>query len=357
MYGLIMAGGSGTRLWPKSRTNSPKQLHALVSEKSMFVDTVNRIRRLIPSKDIWVVTNGNYIHKIKEQAPGIPSDNIIAEPFALGTALGIGLGIMRIYQLDKDATVAVLWSDNHIKKTQNFLKSLKLAEKVAQESVGVIIGVKPTFPSIAYGYIQMLDEIEKYGKMKVFKINKFIEKPDAATAEELTASWEYLWNSGISVWKAKKFLSLFKKYLPKHFKALNEVKKYFQKSKEEFSHLIAKIFKNLETIPIDYAIYEKAKGLATVPADLGWSDIGNWSVLKTVLETKGKENFVKGKYLGIETTNCLVLGGERLIATIGLKDLVIVDTDDAILIASKNQAEKVKDLTQKLQKEGFSDYL
>ena len=356
MYGLIMAGGSGTRLWPKSRLNSPKQLHALVSEKSMLADTVERIKSLIPEKDIWITTHKNYLHKIKEQIPAIPRDNILIEPIPLGTAMGVGVGIMRIYSLDEDATVAVLWSDNYIKKTNNFIKALKLAQKAAQETSGIIIGVNPTFPSTTYGYIQIGEELEEFGKMKVFRIKEFFEKPTLARAKEFMTGWQYLWNSGISVWKAKKFLDLFKKHLPKHYELLTKLKKYFNQN-DKLDKFIRKNFNNLEPESIDYAIYEKAKDLATVPADLGWSDIGDWTSLKDVLSIAKKKNLIKGKHIGLDTKNCFILGGERLISTLGVEDLIIVDTDDAILIAHKNHSAKVKDLTKKLEKNGFKDYL
>ena len=244
-----------------------------------------------------------------------------------------------------------------MRNNQNFLKALKLAQAVSDDSSGVIIGINPTFPATSYGYIEMGAEIKKFGKMKAFKIKRFVEKPDYEKAKEFLTSRRYLWNSGISIWKAQKFIALFKKYLPKHFKALMEVKKYF--NKEEFNEIAAKKFKNLEPIAIDYAIYENAKDLATVSADLGWSDIGNWAILKEILLSSNKleKNWIKGKHTGIDTKNCLILGGERLVTTLGLEDLIIIDTDDAILIANKNQAEKVKELTQKLKKDGFEDYL
>ena len=355
MYGLIIAGGSGSRLWPKSRIHSPKQLHTMVTEKTLLVDTVDRIRPLIPKKDIWIVTNKSYAHKVREQVPGIPADNILTESESLGTALAIGLGVLRIYQMDKEADIVVLWSDHHIKKEKNFLKTLQLARKVAQDMSGAIIGVNPTFPSTGYGYIQMGDEIKKFGKKKVFKLEKFKEKPDLKTAKEYLTSWEYLWNTGIGVWTAKKFLQLFKKYLPKHYQALQKVKKHFNKPSLEKA--MKKEFSKLEKIPIDYAIYEKAKGLAVVPTDLGWSDIGDWANLKETLNSNGRENLIRGKHIGVDTEGCLILGGERLVATLGVGNLIVVDTDDAILIASKKYAEKVKNLTQKLKEDGFEEYL
>jgi mannose-1-phosphate guanylyltransferase len=352
-----MAGGSGTRLWPKSRINSPKQLHSLVSDKSMLSETVGRIEKLIPKSDIWIVTSKNYLSRVKEKTPGVPPENILTEPYTLGTAMAIGLGMMRIYQMDEKATVVVLWSDSHIKKEKNFISALKLAEKISNDSTGVIIGVNPTFPSTGFGYIEMGDEIEKYGKMKAFKLKKFIEKPNLEKAKEYMDNWQYLWNSGISIWKVKEFIKLFEKFLPEHYKKLLEIKKYF--GTEKINEITAKKFKNLEPITIDYAIFEKAKNLVTIPADLGFSDIGNWAVLKEVLlNTKdSNKNFVKGKHTGIDTKNCLILGSERLIATLGLEDLIIVDTDDAILIASKKDAERVKELTQKLKEDKLEEYL
>ena len=354
MYALIMAGGSGTRLWPKSRKNSPKQLHSLTSEKSMLTETIDRIKSQINYHKIWIVTNKDYAYKVKEKVPGIPADNIIGEPFALGNAMAICLGMMRIHDLDPFAKVMVLWSDNHIKNKQEFSKTIKLCENVIKSEKGIIVGVNPTYPATGYGYIEMGAEIKKFGRQKVFHLKKFVEKPDFKTAKEFMTSWRYLWNTGISCWTTKKFLNIFEKLLPKEFKALQKVKNHIYD--ENFPQIAKKYLQNFEKIPIDYAIYEKTKDLVTIPAELGWSDIGNWAILKDVLQN-GDKNYIRGKHTGILTKNNLIYGSERLIATIGVKDLIIVDTDDAILIAHKKHCEKVKDLTKKLEQEGFKDYL
>jgi len=355
MYALMMAGGSGTRLWPKSRINFPKQLHQLISKRSLLADSILRIKHIISNHHTWLITNKNYFLKIREQIPQIPAENIITEPFPLGTALAVSLGMMRIYQFDQKAIVAVLWSDSHIKKNKNFIKTLLLARQVAQNEGGVIVGINPTFPATGYGYIEMGLELKKYGKLKVFKIKKFVEKPDKEKAKEFLSKWQYLWNSGISVWKVEEYIKLFKKLMPKHYKKLLKIKKYLNQT--NLNEVLAKEFKNIDPLPIDYAIYEKAHNLAVIPADLGWSDIGNWSVLKDILNKKNKSNYINAKHIGLETKNCLIIGGERLITTIGIKNLVIIDTDDVILITDKRNCEKVKDLTQKIAEEGLTDYL
>ncbi len=355
MYALIMAGGAGTRLWPKSRKEHPKQLHSLVTKNSLIQETVSLIKPLVPLEKIWIVTNKNYVDKIKKQIPKVPQKNIICESHPLGTACAVGLGMIKLKKIDPLGKVVVLWSDSHIQKKKRFISVLKLAEKVAQKTPGVIIGVNPTFPSVAYGYIQMGSDIRQFGKMKVFKIKKFIEKPDIKKAEDFLDSWEYLWNPGISVWEISKFLGLFKKFLPKHSKALAKVEKVLDTKKEQ--KVMAYEFKNLGPIPIDYAIYERAKNLAVVPADLGWSDIGNWAALKDLLSKTKEGNVVKGEYIGIDTSGSLIHGYDRLIVTVGMKNIVIVDTDDVILVCPKDRAQDVKKVIEKLKKDGKDNYL
>jgi mannose-1-phosphate guanylyltransferase len=354
MYALIMAGGSGTRLWPKSRKDHPKQLHPLVTKNSLIQETVKQITPLVPPQKVFIVTNKSYVGKIKKQIPKVPKKNILCESQPLGTASAVGLGMIELKKIDPYGKVVVLWSDSHIQKKKNFISALKLAEKVAGKR-GVIIGVNPTFPSTAYGYIQIGSGIERFGKMKVFEIKRFIEKPDIKKAKEFLDSWQYLWNPGISVWKVSKFLQLFKKFLPKHFKALTKVEKVLGRKEEQ--EVMAYEFKNLDPIPIDYAIYEKAKNLAVVPANLGWSDIGNWAALKDLLSKTKKANVVKGEHLGIDTSGSLIHGYDRLIVTVGMKDIIVVDSDDVVLVCSKDKAQDVKKVVEKLKKDGKDHYL
>ena len=357
MYAIILAGGSGTRLWPKSRENSPKQLQRLVSDKSLFQATVERINPLIPEHKVYVVTNKNYLHKIKSQMPKIPAENIIAETSPLGTSLAIALAMFRLEKQDPNAKCIVLWSDNHVQKTVPFLESIKIAGQVCEAYDGVIIGVRPTFPSTQYGYIQMGDELLEFGPKASYKISRFCEKPNLDRAKEFMTSWQYLWNSGISVWKISKFIELFGKFLPDHYAAMKKLQAYFDTSEEQDQ--IKNLLGSLEPISIDFAIYEKAKNLAVIPADLGWSDVGNWSSLTEVLDQNSDEagNIISGKHIGLATANTMVMSGERLVATLGCKDLIIVDTDDAVLVCHKDNAPQVKDLVKKLKEQGMEEYL
>jgi len=355
MYAIIMAGGSGTRLWPKSRENSPKQLHSLVLGPTMLQDTINRLTPLIPQRDVFIVTNKNYLYKVKAQVPGIPVENLLSEDEPIGTALAIGYALIKLSKINPDAIVTIGWSDNYIKKTKEFLRVLKLAERVASEGHSAIIGVNPAYPSTAYGYIKIGREIKELGKRKVFLIDKFIEKPTLSRAKKFVESWDYLWNSGIAVSKVSTLLSLYEKHIPFHFEALLELSKYLDTDKE--LEKMRELFQPLERLSIDVAIWEKAKKITVIPSDLGWSDVGSWASLKEVLMANKSGNLINAKFVGLDTKNCLVYGGERLIATIGLENIIIVDTDDAVLVCPIDQAQKVKELVTKLKKEGKQEYL
>jgi mannose-1-phosphate guanylyltransferase len=357
MYAIIIAGGSGTRLWPKSREASPKQLHSLITGKSMVQETIARIKKLIPPRDIFIVTNENYAYKIRAHLPQIPKDNYILEPYPLGTAMAIGLAATRIAKIQPEANIVVLWADAHIENPDEFLKSLRRAQRAAQISDGAILGINPTYPSTGYGYIRMGQQIKIDGKEDMaYKIESFIEKPNYKTAVSFVKKWEYLWNTGISVWRVERFLTLFEKLLPKHYQALNQLEPYLEKI--DNSKKIGAACKNLDPVTVDYAIYEKAKNLTVVPADLEWSDVGTWTALQELLKKKGEDNVIRAKkFVEIGSRNCLVDGGERLIALVGVEDLIIVDTDDVVLVTNRKNAAKVKDLINKMKEENLKEYL
>jgi mannose-1-phosphate guanylyltransferase len=356
MYAVIMAGGSGTRLWPKSRKDKPKQFHNLISSHTMLQETIERIKPIIPLKNILIVAGKSHLKSIREQLPEIPSQNLFLEPVAKNTAPAIGFAAMALSKIDPDATAAFLSADHFIAKKEEFSKILKISEEIAnKENTTVTIGINPTYPETGYGYIQLGKEFKEIDGHNVFYVKEFKEKPDIKTAQKYVASWQYLWNSGMFIWKIKTLLDLFSKHQPKLYKQLQKIKNAIgQKNQDQ---LIKAEYDKIDEDSIDYAILEKTKKIIVVPADIGWSDVGSWSSLKDVLSFGSNQNVVAGRHLGIDTTNCLIQGGSRLIATIGLDNFVIVDTDDVLLVCPKNKSQDVKKIIEKIKEEGKKEYL
>lgn len=355
MIALFMAGGSGTRLWPVSRADSPKQLHALVGGKSLMTQTVERVAPLVSPGDVWVVTNENYAERIAEHSPGVPRRQIISEPFPLGTNLAVGLGAAHIALEQPDAVIMVGWADAHIGRDADFRRALEQAGRAADADGidGVILGVRPTYPATAYGYIE-LGEDRGGG---AFRIARFIEKPDSERAGEFHRSGNHYWNSGISVWKVSKLLNLIRRFTPDHFAALQYVAGAGVGTREAAVRM-REVFGYLEKTPIDTAIFERAEHLAAVPVDLDWNDIGAWSALYDVQAMEADDgNVTRGTVVAVDTDQCLIYADKRLIATLGVSNLVIVETDDAILIAEKGQTERLKELHAEVEAIGGGRFL
>jgi mannose-1-phosphate guanylyltransferase len=352
MVAVFMAGGSGTRLWPLSREDNPKQLHALIGDTSLMTQTVERVLPIVKPTDVWIVTNDRYVDRIAEHAPGVPREQIIGEPFALGTNLAVGLAAIHVVKQDPEAVMFVGWADSYIQKSDEFLASLQSAEAAVHDCEGVVLGVRPTFPATGYGYIEMGRSLHDHPG--VFRVAQFLEKPDQTTAEEFFESGKYLWNPGITVWKAACLLELMKRYKPDHYAALMEVQKALGTPKER--ETMERAFKDLDKEAIDTAIFEKATDLATVPVDLGWSDVGSWSALHDVLAPHGG-NVTRGPVVTVNTDNCLVFSQDRLIGTLGVEGLVIVDAGDAILVARKEDADRLKELHSVIKAAGHLEFL
>lgn len=355
LYTVIMAGGSGTRLWPISREANPKQLHALVNDKVLIQETVDRFRPLLPPENIWIVTNKRYQEQITALVPDVPQHQIIGEPYPLGTTLAIALAMIKVVRRNPEATVVVAWSDSYIAEEENFRTAVKVSARAVNIAEGVIIGVNPTYPATGYGYIQMGEQIWDLEPDRVFWIERFIEKPDLATAKRFAQRWDYLWNPGISVWKAERFLNLLERLCPQEWLALQRIIPYLDTHREE--EVLAEALAEVPKIPIDYAIYEKAERLAVVPADLGWSDIGTWDALKAILPPNEGTNRIRGEVITLNTEECLIYAKDRLIATVGLRDIIIVDAGDCLLVAHRSEAQRVKDLVELLRQKGKEQYL
>jgi mannose-1-phosphate guanylyltransferase len=353
MFALILAGGVGTRLWPRSRKSAPKQLLALSGENSMVQATVNRVLPIMPFEHIFVATNREYGPLINQQVPGIPRQNIVEEPSGKNTAPCIGLAAMHMRKLDPDAVMASLHADHFIEDEEGFRQALLVAEEVAREGYLVTLGVTPNKPETGYGYIQRGLEIGQYNAHSVYEVAQFLEKPDLATAEKFVASGEYYWNSGIFIWQLSTLLEAFGNYMPEFYEQLDQMGQALNAGEA-----IDTIWRGIKPESIDVGVMERAKKVAVVPFDVGWNDVGSWAAIHEINQTDENNNVVlKTEHIGIDTKGSLIQGNGRLIATIGLENMVIVDTDDALLVCAKDKVQDIKKIVGWLQENERTDLL
>ncbi|MCX6809823.1 MAG: sugar phosphate nucleotidyltransferase [Candidatus Berkelbacteria bacterium] len=362
-YAVIMAGGTGTRLWPMSRTAKPKQFHKLVSDKTLIQETYDRVKKAIPADNIFISTNTKYGEEIKRQLPDVQSENFIIEPAKKNTAPALLYLAAEIYRKDKDAVIATLASDHVVQNVDVFSNSLKTAFKTAEKYPDhlILVGINPTRPDTGLGYIKMGSVRTEIDKERIFEVDKFLEKPDLKMAEKYLQSWEYLWNAAYYFFSVKQLLGWFKEFVPKTYKTIMEIDKLkVQGGNGATQTKIKELFQKVEDEQFETAVIEKLdpKKVLVIPADLGWSDIGNWGTLHDVLSENYSSSMIsKGHHLDVGSEGCLVYGGDKMIATIGLKDVIIIDTPDAILVANKNKSQDVKKLLDKFKEEGKHLYL
>jgi len=357
MYAAIIAGGSGTRLWPKSRQHKPKQFQALYSDSTMLQDTVNRLEPLIPHENTYVIANQSHEMIVNEQLPWLPDGHFVGEPVGKDTAPAVGVIATIIHHSDPDAVILISPADHVILKQKAFLRILEVAEQVACEGPNVVtIGIKPTSPETGYGYIQMSEEHRHIADIEVHEVISFKEKPDLKTAEEYISSWNYVWNSGMFIWSAKTVLELFRLHAPDIHKLLMRYDSVIGTPEE--SKVFEQIYDAFPRISVDYAILEHANNIFVIPASIGWSDLGNWASLREVKEPDENGNVVVGEHIGLDTHSCIIHAEhDRLIATIGLDNLIIVDAGDAVLVLPAVRSQEIKHLLEELKKEGKTKYL
>lgn len=358
-YAVIMAGGGGTRLWPVSRKENPKQLLPLLGQETLFQSTVNRLKDLLPPERILVVTVEEQAREMKQQAPELPEENYLIEPAPRGTASVVGLAAMVLQKRDPNASMAILPSDHFIRNVDLFHYLLKAAFEVAENQYLVTLGITPTMPSTAYGYIQQGLPVEGDYKYPVYTVKSFKEKPDEQTAQQLLRMGDHSWNSGMFIWRTDKIMNEIHRQMPQLGKALASIGTAWGTGRQ--NEVLNSTWPGLKNETIDYGIMEKAERVAVLPAGgLGWSDVGSWSSLFEVLLPDMNGNIATNAalHLAHETHNTLVYGGgERLIVTIGVDDMVIVDTGDALLVCKTDQAQKVKDVVEHLKKHRQVNFL
>ncbi len=359
IYAVIMAGGSGTRFWPRSRKSLPKQLIPIVSERTMIQETVDRLEGEIPPERILVVATAAIAEEIRRQVPALPERNVIEEPFGRDTAPCIGLAAVLAHRLDEDATMVVMPADHAIKPRELFLRAIRGAADLAQDAL-ITFGVKPTYPATGYGYIHRGKSVEAGSDLKVYALRQFKEKPDLETATRYLETGEFYWNSGIFVWKAKTILGKIERLMPGLFAGLNRIGE--AAGTPEWESVLTDEYGRFEKISIDYGIMEKALGdpggrVLVIEVDYEWDDVGSWKAIERHVAADADGNVVAARHVGIDTTGCIVAGTDRLIATIGVHNLIIVETEDALLICDKDRAEEVKKLVDRIGDRALDSFL
>lgn len=358
-YAVIMAGGGGTRLWPLSRRDHPKQMLKLIGNESLFEKAVNRILPVIPPERIVVVTVAEQAAQLQAICPGIPIENYLIEPMPKGTASVVGLAAVTLFQRDPQAVMAVLTADHIIQNETAFQKLIPTAHELARKDYLVTLGITPTFPATGYGYIEMGNPLEDDDPNSARQVTRFREKPDEETAKLFLARGNYAWNSGMFFWKAETILGEFRRQMPALMDILQKVVEI--PSPRHESYLYIKEWAKISLQTIDYGIMEAARNVVVLPAqDLGWNDVGSWDSLFQLLPQDENGNiWMTTRSLNLDTHGSLI-GSEdpdKLIATIGVDNMIIIDTEDTLLICRKEDSQRVKKVVEQLLKTGRTNYL
>jgi mannose-1-phosphate guanylyltransferase len=357
MVVLIMAGGAGTRFWPKSRERRPKQLLPIIGEETMLQSTVRRLLPLIPVENIFIISNQVQYAGIVEQLPMLPAGNIIIEPRPKNTAACIGLGAILLQQHEPDGVMVVLPADHLIGDDEVFRETLLNAGKIAAEQdVLITIGIQPTYPATGYGYIQFSDSPITVGPATAYPVKTFAEKPNVETAKSFLDSGDFLWNSGIFVWRIPVIMTQLEEHLPHHYDGLREISRAL--SKPEQAGVIDRVYQQIKSISIDYGVMEKAKNVVVLRGQFRWNDLGSWDEVYKLLSKDQDYNATNGNtHLLLDSGGCLVDVPGKTVAAVGIRDMIIVETEDALLLCPRSRAQEVKDVVELLKRRKLNQLL
>lgn len=354
-YGLIMAGGRGTRFWPRSRRRHAKQVLRFFGSRTLIQQTVDRLRPVVPPERIWILTNEYLRAEIVRQLPEVPRRQILAEPAQRNTAPCIGLAAHILNSLDPDAVMGVFPADHVIGRPARYRRLLRPAFRAAEQGDIVVLGIQPRWPETGYGYIEFGDGVRP-GSLEPAPVLQFREKPDAGTARRFVAAGRFYWNAGMFFWRADVFLDALRKFLPKTAALLAALPRF---AARRFTACLEEVYPRCENISVDYAVMEKSSGvMGLASGDLAWNDVGSWNAVYELLPRDRHDNVIRSQaILEASQGNYIDAAGGKLVALLGVRDLVIVDTPDALLIADRNSAQQVGALVKILEKRKREDLL
>jgi mannose-1-phosphate guanylyltransferase len=356
LYAVVLAGGSGTRLWPRSRSQTPKHLlNLLRPERTMLQETVSRVLPAVEPDRVLVVTNARHADEVRAQLPEVPPANVLAEPMGRNSGPAVGYGAIHVHKRDPEGVMLVLPADHVILEEGAFRSAVAAAARVARKGYLVTLGINPGYPDTGYGYMELGEELERAEGHEVRRVVRFTEKPDLERATEYVRSGRYVWNSGMFVWRAETILQEIGRHMPELRAHLARLEPSLGTEREAAE--AGRVWPSLEDKSIDYGVLERSDRVVTLPVDIGWNDVGDWAALAEHSPRDTDGNAVVGDAMVFDSRNSLVYSSGRLVTAIGLEDMIVVDTGDAVLVCPKARAQEVRRVVDRLKSEGRHEQL